>query len=91
VTQRWRAALALEQRELDGQTIAYCDFTGDTFQVAPIARAILDTLNASPADLEALSAGAARALEADPAAIRPAVAETLDDLETLGIVERVSL
>lgn len=89
--QRWRAALALEQRELDGQTIAYCDFTGDTFQVAPITRAILDALNASPADLEALSVSAARALEADPAEVRPALADTLDDLETLGIVERISL
>jgi PqqD family protein of HPr-rel-A system len=87
----WRAALALEKRELDGQTIAYCDFTGDTFQVAPIASAILDVLEASPADLEGLSASAARALEADPTEIRLAVTETLDDLETLGIIERVSL
>jgi PqqD family protein of HPr-rel-A system len=91
MTQGWRAALALERRELDGQTVAYCDFTGDTFQVAPIACVILDTLNASPADLESLSASAARALDADPAEIQPAVAETLDDLEILGIVERVSL
>jgi PqqD family protein of HPr-rel-A system len=91
VAHLWRAALALEQRELDGQTIAYCDFTGDTFQIAPLARAVLDALNASPADLEGLSTSAARALEADPAEIQPAVAETLEDLETLGIVERVSL
>jgi PqqD family protein of HPr-rel-A system len=88
----WRAAQALERRELDGQTIAYCDFTGDTFQLAPLTRAILDTLNDGPADLPALSASAARALDAqDPATVEAAVAATVEDLETLGIVERVSL
>lgn len=87
----WRATLALERRELDGQTVAYCDFTGDTFQLGPLARAILDTLNAGPADLPALSGSAARALNADSAEIEGAVADAVGDLETLGIVERVSL
>jgi PqqD family protein of HPr-rel-A system len=88
----WRTALALERRELDGQTLAYCDFTGDTFKVAPLTRAVLDTLSGGPADLPALSAGAAAALGAsDPADIETVVGETIDDLETLGIIERVSL
>ena len=88
----WRAVLALERRELDGQTIAYCDFTGDTFQLAPLTCTILDTLNTGPADLPALAAGAAHALDAqDPATVEAAVAATVEDLETLGIVERVSL
>lgn len=88
----WRTALALERRELDGQTLAYCDFTGDTFQVAPLTRAILDTLDGVSADLPALSARAADALgAADSAEIETAVAETIEDLETLGIIERVSL
>ncbi len=88
----WRAARALERRELDGQTIAYCDFTGDTFQLAPLARAVLDALNQGPADLPALSASATRAFDAeDPASVETAVADTIDDLESLGIIERVSL
>jgi PqqD family protein of HPr-rel-A system len=85
-------ALALERRELDGQILAYCDFTGDTFKVAPLTGAVLDALNGGLADLPALSASAAAALGAsNPADIETVVAETVDDLETLGIVERVSL
>jgi PqqD family protein of HPr-rel-A system len=88
----WRTALALERRELDGQTLAYCDFTGDTFKVAPLTCAILDALSGAPADLPALSARAAAAIGAqDPADIETVVAETVDDLESLGIIERVSL
>jgi hypothetical protein len=87
----WRVAFALERRELDGETIAYCDQTGDTFKVAPVARAILDTLSTGTADLPTLSARAAVALEAEPSAIEPAVADAADDLESLGIIERVSL
>jgi len=87
----WRVALALERRELDGQTIAYCDFTGDTFQLAPLTRAILDSLNAGPADTPTLSASAARVLGESPAAVETAVADTVSDLESLGIIERVSL
>lgn len=87
----WRAAFPLERRELDGETVAYCDATGDTLKLAPIARAVLDVLSRAPADLEALSAAAAEALAADEEAIEPAVADTVEDLESLGIVERVSL
>lgn len=88
----WRTVFALDRRELDGQIIAYCDFTGDTFQVAPLTRAILDALSGGPADLPALSASAAATLGAlDPVAIEATVAETIDDLESLGIIERVSL
>jgi PqqD family protein of HPr-rel-A system len=88
----WRVALALERRELDGQTIAYCDSTGDTFKVAPVTRAILDMLNAAPADLRSLAANAAKVVgAADPAEIETVVADTVEDLESLGIVERVSL
>ena len=92
MTTTWRTALALERRELDGQTLAYCDFTGDTFQVAPLTRVILDALDGASVDLPALSTRAAEALgAADPADVETAVAETVEDLETLGIVERVSL
>lgn len=88
----WRAAYALERREIDGETIVYCDETGDTFKVAPIARAVLEAVDAASADLPALTARAAQALGAsDVAAVEPAVAETVEDLETLGIIERVSL
>jgi PqqD family protein of HPr-rel-A system len=88
----WRAAYALERRTLDGETVVYCDETGDTFKVAPIARAVLETVGAAPADLPALTAQAAEALgEPDLVAVEPAVAETVEDLETLGIIERVSL
>jgi PqqD family protein of HPr-rel-A system len=91
VTGLWRAAFAFERRELDGETIAYCEGTGDTFRLAPIARAVLDTLSGPPADLQALSAAAAAALDVDLAAVEPAVVDTVEDLESLGIVERVSL
>jgi PqqD family protein of HPr-rel-A system len=88
----WRTALALERRELDGQTLAYCDFTGDTFKVAPLTRAILDALTGGPSDLPALSAGVANTLGApDPAEIETVVAAAVGDLESLGIIERVSL
>lgn len=91
VTGLWRAASALERRELDGETIAYCGDTGDTFRLAPIARAVLDTLNRAPADLETLSVAAATALAADVDAVETAVADTVEDLESLGIIARVSL
>ena len=91
MTGLWRAASALERRELDGETIAYCSDTGDTFRLAPIARAVLETLNSAPADLPTLSAAAAKALAADAAAVETAVADTVEDLESLGIVTRVSL
>jgi PqqD family protein of HPr-rel-A system len=88
----WRAAYALERRAIDGETIVYCDETGDTFKVAPIARAVLEAVGAGAADLPALTAQAAQTLgAADVAAVEPAVAETVGDLETLGIIERVSL
>jgi PqqD family protein of HPr-rel-A system len=88
----WRTALALERRELDGQTLAYCDFTGATFKLAPLTLAILDALSRGPSDLPALSAGIANTLGAqDPAEIEANVTETIDDLESLGIIERVSL
>ena len=88
----WRIAYALERRELDGETIVYCDQTGDTFKVAPIARAVLDAVSTAPADLPALTTQAARALgESDLTAVEPAVVDTLGDLESLGIIERVSL
>ena len=88
----WRAAYALERRELDGETIIYCDETGDTFKVAPIARAVLEAASVAAADLPALTAHAATALGvADRAAVEAAVTETVEDLETLGIIERVSL
>lgn len=90
--QGWRAALALERRELDGQLIAYCDRTGDTFLVAPLTRAILDRLNAGPADLSALVASAAAALGGSPPAdMDEVVSDTVTDLESLGIIDRVSL
>jgi PqqD family protein of HPr-rel-A system len=88
----WRAALALERRELDGETVAYCDSTGDTFKAAPLTRAVLDALSGGPADLPALSVSAAAALGVpDHADIETAVADTVEDLESLGIIERVSL
>jgi PqqD family protein of HPr-rel-A system len=91
VPEAWRTAYPLDQRELDGETVAYCDATGDTFKLAPIARAVVDALSRAAADLQALSAAAAEALAADRAAIEPIVADTVQDLESLGIVERVSL
>jgi PqqD family protein of HPr-rel-A system len=87
----WRAAFPLERRELDGETVVYCDTTGDTFKLAPISRAVLDALSHAPTDLQALSAVAAEALAANREAVEPAVADTVEDLESLGIVERVSL
>jgi hypothetical protein len=88
----WRATYALERRTIDGETIVYCDETGDTFKVAPIARAVIEAVSAASADLTALTARAAKVLgESDLAAVEPAVVETVDDLETLGIIERVSL
>jgi hypothetical protein len=88
----WRAAYALERRAIDGETIFYGDETGDTFKVAPIARAVIEAVSAASADLTALTARAAKVLgESDLAAVEPAVVETVDDLETLGIIERVSL
>jgi PqqD family protein of HPr-rel-A system len=91
VSTAWRAASPLERRELDGETVAYCDLTGDTFKLAPVARAVLDALSRAPADLSALSAATAEALAADQMAVETAVADTVDDLESLGIIERVSL
>jgi PqqD family protein of HPr-rel-A system len=91
VSTTWRVGLPLETRELDGETIVYCDSTGDTFKVAPLTRAILDALNRAPADLPGLSAATAKAFGADPAAVEAVVSETVEDLESLGIVERVSL
>lgn len=88
----WRAVYALERRELDGETIMYCDETGDTFKVAPVARAVLETLGGAPADVPTLTASAAKALgETDAAVVESAVVGTVEDLETLGIIERVSL
>jgi hypothetical protein len=87
----WRAALALERRELDGETVAYCDSTGDTFKAAPLTRAVLDALSGGPVELPVLSAGIAKALGAERAEIETAVADTVEDLESLGIIERVSL
>ena len=91
MTELWRAALALDRRELDGEVVAYCDTTGDTFKLAPISRAILDALSRAPADLPALASVAAEALAADRAGVETAVVDTVEDLESLGIVERVSL
>ena len=66
--------------------------TGDTFKVAPVAHAILLELASRPRDLESLSRHIAGAFGAaggpDVAAI---VEQAVSDLETLGIVERVSL
>lgn len=90
--QGWRAALALERRELDGQLIAYCDQTGDTFLVAPVTRAILDRLKAGPADISVLAASAATAVGASAATdMDEVVSDTVTDLESLGIIDRVSL
>ena len=87
----WRTAYPLEQRELDGEIVAYCDATGDTFKLAPVAHAVLEVLTPAPKDLQALSATAAKTFAADQTAIEPIVADTVYDLESLGIVERVSL
>jgi PqqD family protein of HPr-rel-A system len=91
VSTGWRAAFPLERRDLDGEIVAYSDVTGDTFKVAPIARAVLDAVSVAPADMPALAAATAQALAVDRSAVETAVAETIEDLESLGIVERVSL
>lgn len=92
MTDSWRAPFALDWRDVGGETVGYCDVTGDTFKVAPVAHAILVELAVRPHGLDTLShhvAGAFGAAAApDVAAI---VEQTVADLETLGIVERVSL
>lgn len=92
MTEGWRIAFVLEQRELDGEIVAYCDETGDTFKVAPVTRVILDRVAAGAADLAALSHAVASAFGAvDGTEIATAVEETVGDLESHGIIERVSV
>jgi hypothetical protein len=92
VAESWRAPFALDWRDVGGETVAYCDVTGDTFKVAPVAHAILLELASRPRDIESLSGHIAGAFGAaggpDVATI---VEQAVSDLETLGIVERVSL
>jgi hypothetical protein len=92
VAESWRAPFALDWRDVGGETVAYCDVTGDTFKVAPVAHAILLELASRPRDLESLAGHIAGAIRAaggpDVATI---VEQAVSDLETLGIVERVSL
>jgi hypothetical protein len=88
----WHAPFPMDWRTVDGETVAYCDVTGDTFKVAPVAHAVLLELASRPQDLESLSSQIAGTFGAtgspDVAAI---VEQTVSDLETLGIIERVSL
>jgi hypothetical protein len=92
VAESWRAPFPLDWRDVGGETVAYCDMTGDTFKVAPVAHAILLELASRPYDLDSLSRHVAGAFGAasgpDVAAI---VEQAVTDLETLGIIERVSL
>lgn len=92
MAESWRAPFALDWRDVGGETVAYCDVTGDTFKVAPVAHAILLELASRTRDLETLSRHVAGAFGAaggpDVAAI---VEHAVADLETLGIIERVSL
>lgn len=88
----WRVAFALDRRELDGETVAYCDDTGDTFKVAPVADAILKAVAAGTHNLESLSDHVARTLGTggDPE-VTAIIEQAVEDLESLGIIERVSL
>jgi hypothetical protein len=92
VTETWRAPFALDWRDVDGETIAYCDMTGDTFKVAPVAHAVLLELSSRPHDLDSLSRHVAGVFGAAGAAdVEAIVGQAVSDLETLGIIERVSL
>lgn len=85
----WRQPFGFERREIDGETIAYCDVTGDTFKLAPVACAILDRLSTAPADIQALSEHLSAAFGVSNAPdMAEAVEKTVSDLEILGIIER---
>lgn len=92
MAESWRAPFALDWRDVGGETVAYCDTTGDTFKVAPVAHVVLLELAARPSDLETLSRHVAGAFGASGSPDVPAIVEqAVADLETLGIIERVSL
>jgi len=85
----WRQPFGFERREIDGEILAYCDMTGDTFKLAPVATAILDRLSTAPADIQALTAHLGSTFDVSNVPdLAEAVEKTVSDLEILGIIER---
>ena len=85
---RYQLKVALELRELDGESVAYCDLTGNTIKLAPLSRAVIDHLSQQSADMRELcGALASRFGAALDAGFSELVEGAVEDLQIFGIIK----
>lgn len=85
---RYQLKVALELREFDGESVAYCDLTGDTIRLAPLSRAVIDHLSQQSADMNELcGALASRFGTALDAGFSELVEGAVEDLRVFGIIK----
>jgi PqqD family protein of HPr-rel-A system len=89
--QEWKAVADFEWRAWDGEAVAYCDASGHTFKLAPIAAVILQHIAEAPCDLDSLTDHVRRTLPAEHGdALRAEVEVIVEEFSAMGIVERVA-
>lgn len=84
----WRAVGEFEWREWDGECVAYCDVSGDTLKLTPLARAILLRIAEGQVALPDLVTHVTKALDLSKSAdIESAVADIVAEFDEFGLIE----
>lgn len=84
----WRAVGEFEWREWDGECVAYCDASGDTLKLTPLARTILQRIAKGQVGVPDLVAHVAAAFDlANPADIESDVADIVAEFNEFGLIE----
>jgi PqqD family protein of HPr-rel-A system len=87
----WRAVGEFEWREWDGEAVAYCDVSGDTLKLTPMARVVLQRIAAGEATLPDLVAHAATMLGLpNHSEIEGDVGDIVAEFDEFGLIESCS-